>query len=219
MLQRNKNLVIITSVLPLLAILFGLFVWNQLPEQIATHFDSDGIPNGYNSRAFVVFGIPFFMFVIQLVLAVVVANDPKKQNISDKLYRGMLWFCPLITLFMMYSIYEYALSDHSQSMAAEPLSSALVYGLLGILLIIVGNYLPKTKQNFTIGIKLPWTLSSTENWNRTHRMAGWLWIAGGLIILCNALIQSSILMIVVFAVIVIVPILYSFVSYMKEERK
>ena len=56
MTKKNKKIILITSMITILPILAGLILWNKLPEQVATHFDFNGIPNGYSSRAFAVFG-------------------------------------------------------------------------------------------------------------------------------------------------------------------
>lgn len=88
--------------------------------------------------------------------------------------------------------------------------------------IICGNYLPKNRQNYTIGIKLPWTLHDADNWNKTHRLAGYLYIFGGILLIAGAFIfdtSSAIsgLSLAVFVVIllVIVPVIYSFLLYNK----
>ena len=86
---------------------------------------------------------------------------------------------------------------------------------LGLLFAIIGNYLPKCKQNYTIGIKIPWTLHSEENWNRTHRFAGRIWVAGGLIIMLTGFYGSFVIFFSVTLLIALVPILYSFLLHRK----
>lgn len=83
--------------------------------------------------------------------------------------------------------------------------------LMGILFILIGNYMPKTRQNYTIGIKVPWALDNEENWNRTHRLAGYLWVAGGiiLVILSLAGLTNPLLLIGVVLFFTLVPTIYS----------
>ena len=76
---------------------------------------------------------------------------------------------------------------------------------IGVLFMIIGNYLPKCKQNYTMGIKLPWTLDDEENWNRTHRFAGFLWVAGGVVIAINAFLKWEWLFLVVVFAMVLIP--------------
>ncbi|MBR3188124.1 MAG: SdpI family protein, partial [Lachnospiraceae bacterium] len=79
------------------------------------------------------------------------------------------------------------------------------------LFILIGNYMPKTRQNYTIGIKVPWALDNEENWNRTHRLAGYLWVAGGiiLVILSLAGLTNPLLLIGVVLLFTLVPTIYS----------
>jgi uncharacterized membrane protein len=86
---------------------------------------------------------------------------------------------------------------------------------LGLLFTIVGNYLPKSKQNYTIGIKLPWTLNSEENWNRTHRMAGRLWVLCGIAMILTSFLGLFWLFFVVALVMVLAPAIYSYVLHRK----
>ena len=83
--------------------------------------------------------------------------------------------------------------------------------------ILIGNYLPKTKQSYTMGIKLPWTLHSEENWNRTHRMAGFLWVIGGTLMVLISLLHlwQVWMMLVIITVMVLVPTVYSYLLYKK----
>ena len=94
--------------------------------------------------------------------------------------------------------------------------------LVGGMFIIVGNYLPKCKQNYTMGIKLPWTFHDEENWNHTHRMAGKLWFGIGLVMICSALLPTKIIFWVLMFVIVVavlVPTLYSYLFYRKKTKE
>ena len=88
--------------------------------------------------------------------------------------------------------------------------------LIGLLFIVIGNYMPKTKQSYTMGIKLPWTLASEENWNRTHRLAGFLWVIGGVYFLAMTFIGWSLVAFLIpLAVMVLVPAVYSYLLYRK----
>ena len=86
-------------------------------------------------------------------------------------------------------------------------------------MILLGNYLPKCRQNYTIGIKVPWTLNSERNWNMTHRFAGYLWVITGVVsLICLFILPREIFAIIFFVglgVMVVVPIVYSFMLYRK----
>lgn len=87
--------------------------------------------------------------------------------------------------------------------------------LVGLVLAVIGNYLPKCKQNYTIGIKIPWTLNSEENWNRTHRFAGRIWLVCGLVIMLTGFIGGFWIFLGVVLVMVLAPFIYSYLLHRK----
>ena len=91
----------------------------------------------------------------------------------------------------------------------------LVPLLLGVSLVAIGNYLPKCQQNYTIGIKIPWTLNSEENWNRTHRLAGFVWVMGGIIMILSAFWVGIWITIAVSAMMALIPVIYSYALHRK----
>lgn len=212
MLKENKKTLIITSIITILPMLVGILFWNRLPDVMATHFGMNNNADGFTSKAFAVFGIPLCLVAIEWIGAYVTARDPKKQNISPKMFSFVLWLVPAVSLFAMSSIYAVNLG-HSVDM---PFIGAL---LVGLMLVIVGNYLPKARQNYTVGIKIPWTLDNEENWNRTHRFAGFLWVIAGILMIVLTLFgfNNYGLIIVITFVVVIVPILYSLKLHVQDQ--
>lgn len=208
MLKTNKRTLILTSLLTLLPLGIGLYAWNQLPDPMTTHFDIHGMANGYSSKPFAIFFLPLFLLGIQWFCIFITFADPRKQNISSKIFTLILWIIPIISLITGLSVYAYNLG---YSIPIE-ISSEI---LIGLLLLILGNYLPKTKQNYTIGIKLPWTLDNEENWNRTHRLAGFVWVMGGIVILISALLHfhSFYFLFAVLILTIIIPCVYSYWLY------
>ena len=210
MLKQYKKTVILTTLVALLPMLAGLLLWNQLPETIAVHFGANGEPDGWSSRAMAVFGLPAFIAGVNVLCAVGTSADPKKQNIQPKIFKLILWICPVISIICCGGIYAYALE---LPISMEKLCMILV----GVVFIIIGNYLPKCRQSYTVGIKLPWTLASEDNWNRTHRMAGGLWMVGGAVVLLMGLTGKVYVAVFlsVTAVMVLVPTIYSYLLYRK----
>ena len=202
MIKENKKTIIITGIVTLLPILAGVILWDKLPETMATHFGTSSA-DGFSSRVFAVFGLPLIMLGVHLLCAFVTAVDPRKKNISPKMYSLVLWLAPVISLIAAAAIYAW-------NLGYEVDVTYVVQLLAGVGLLIIGNLLPKARQNYTIGIKTPWALANEENWNRTHRLAGWLWIAGGLVIIVLTFLGASVTwLIVVFAVMALVPYAYS----------
>ena len=213
MLKANKKTLILTSIITALPIVVGLLLWNQLPDPMATHFGSAGA-DGYSSKLFAVVGLPLILVALEWVGAFATASDPRKQNISSKMFTLVLWIVPVISLVACGTMYAFNLN--------VAMNVDLVAGLLvGVMFIVVGNFLPKARQNYTIGIKIPWTLASEENWNNTHRLAGYLWMICGAIMVILTLCgkMASVWMMIVAAIMVGVPVVYSYLMYRKEENK
>ena len=214
-MKTYRKRIIITIVVTLLPILAGVILWNRLPDQIATHWGMDGAANGWSSKAFAVFGTPCILTVIQVIMLFIVLNDPKKKNIHRKPMGIVFWMVPVISLVVSGVVYVTALGFEVNILA-------VVYVLVGVLFIFLGNYMPKLQQNYTVGIRLPWTLNNPENWNRTHRLGGKIFTVGGIAMLIIALLANLLgdnvtlaLMIADFAVCVIIPVAYSFIQFRK----
>lgn len=210
MKKIDKKTLILTSIVTLIPLVIGCILWDQLPDVIPTHFGMDGTPNGWSSKAFTVFGIPVLMTFFHLLCVGITSQDPKYYNMSDKLYGLIVWLIPVISLLVVVSCYGGALGWNIN------ISKYAVAGS-GILFIIIGNYLPKCKQNYTMGIKLPWTLDNEENWNKTHRLAGFLWVVGGLLITLNAFVGNEWVFVAIVLVMVLVPTVYSYLYFKKNK--
>ena len=107
MIRQHKKMLVFTSIVTLLPIVIGLLLWKQLPDSVATHFGADNQPNGYSSKVFAVFGLPFILLMIHFICVVVTNIDPKEKNISKKVFQVVLWICPLVSLVVCNMIYVY----------------------------------------------------------------------------------------------------------------
>lgn len=209
MIKKYKKTLIITTIISLLPILEGVILWNKLPEKIATHFGTNGLPDGYSSRFFAVFGIPFVMLAVHWLAVSATNTDPKKKNISDKAINIVLWICPLLSVLLCSLIYAYALNNEIRIGLAVIL-------FMGILFIMLGNYMPKCKQNYTFGIKIPWTLNDSENWNKTHRFAGKIMVGCGVVLCLTSFLENPLIFFPVVVVMAFAPIVYSYLLYKKK---
>ncbi|EGG83900.1 hypothetical protein HMPREF0992_01311 [Lachnospiraceae bacterium 6_1_63FAA] len=206
--SEYKGIMIITSIMILLPMIIGVVLWDKLPSEIATHFGTDNQANGWSSKPMTVFGMPLLMLALQWFCFLITSNDPKKRNINKKMFTFVLWLVPIISLITMMSTYAMALG-YSVDIGM------IVNFLMGIVFIGIGNYMHKIKQNYTVGIKIPWTLSSEANWNKTHRMSSWLFIIGGILFCINGFFKMTEVLFVVIILIAVVPMVYSFVLYKK----
>ncbi len=210
--MKNKiDKTLITSiVLCLTPMLLTVALYDKLPNQVAVHWNGAGIPDNFASKAFAGFGLPALLALIHIFTYVMITNDPKKANYPKVLKFMLKWLIPVMSLVLVPVTLLIALGVEINLSVYAPIFT-------GILVTIMGNYLPKTKQNYTLGIRLPWTLNSEENWNKTHRIAGYIWTVGGLCIILTSILNifSYILSMGILVILVIVPMMYSYMLYKK----
>lgn len=201
--KRYQKTFVITCLLTLLPILVGLLLYNKLPARMAIHFGLNDSPNGFAAKIWAICAIPILMLLLQLLVFYLIAHESKSGSLNFKIVNITLWFIPIIVNVTSYSIYAFALG--------YPLKMSFVFNILfGLILVIFGNYLPKTRPNGQIGFRLPWTLNNNVNWQKTHRLAGWLMLLSGLFLLVTALKQTMSLFIIIILIDLIVPIIYSY---------
>ena len=208
MIKKNWKMLLITSLAILLPVFVGVLLWNRLPEQIPSHWNMQGEIDGYSSKPFSVLGLPLILLAIHWLTVCVTLADPKKQNHSEKILHLVFWIVPALSIILSAVTY-------STAMGKGVRMEIFISVLLGLLFVAIGNYLPKCKQNYTIGLKLPWTLHSEENWNRTHRLAGWLWVIGGLLIISGGFFNLMWLTLSAPLLMALVPTIYSYILYRK----
>lgn len=208
MIKKNLKTMILTSVIILAPIVVGVLLWDQLPAEVATHFGQNGEPNGWSPKEFAVFGLPLILLAVHWFCVAVTGTDPKNKNISDKMMLLVLWICPVVSIFGCGSTYMYALDNTVNT-------TTMAMMLLGCIFLVIGNYMPKMKQSYTIGIKLPWTLDSEENWSRTHRVAGYTFMIGGIVTLVAGFLQLFWLAMVALIIASGLPTIYSYLLYKK----
>lgn len=212
MIKKNLPKLIITSLITLIPIVIGLILWDKLPDQVPMHWNAQGEVDGYGTKFQAVFLMPLVLVAFHWICVLGTSLDPKKQNINDKIFTLVLWIIPVISLLCNSMVFATALGHKVSVEIIMPL-------FMGALFVIIGNYMPKCKQSYTVGIKLPWTLDNEENWNKTHRLAGFLWVIGGVIIMATAFLGAFWLFFIVLIPMVIVPFVYSYLLYKKNKTE
>lgn len=215
MIKKHKLTLIISSVIIILPIVVGLILWDKIPDRVATHWNISGEVDGWSSKPFAVFFLPLIVLALHWLCVLGSSFDKKNKGQNKKAMGLVLWICPVVSLFTSGLTY-------SSAMGIKVNVILLGMCLIGVVFIIIGNYMPKIKQNYTLGIKIPWTLKSEENWNATHRFCGKIWVGGGFLYLIGAFlgkIAAIILLAVVLPVLVIVPCIYSYIYYKKNGTK
>ena len=208
MMKENKSKIIISSIIVLLPVLFGLIMWDALPDTMATHWGSNGNVDRYSGKAFVVFGLPVILLIGHLIGLFFTFRDKRQKDQTKKALGMIFWIIPFISLLINGMIYGIGFGK-------EVNVQMMIPTMLGILFIFLGNYMPKIKQNSTLGIKISWTLNNEENWNKTHRFAGKVWVLGGFAMVFSMFMPD--LAIIAMLACIIIPIIYSYSIYKKHQ--
>ena len=214
MLKKYRKTLIITTIITLLPVLAGIILWNELPEQFPIHFNAAGEVDGWSSKVVGVFVMPLILVAAQWLCALgSIKMDPKANNLEGKVFGLVLWIIPVMSVLLHVLVYCTALGMEMNVQIVIPV-------VMGLLLAIVGNWLPKCKQSYTLGIKLPWTLENEVNWNRTHRFAGPVWVVCGMIIMVSGLVGGVFMWVILaaFLVMVIAPTVYSYLLFKRGNK-
>ena len=215
MIKNNKIKVIISSVITLLPMLIGIILWDKLPETMATHWGPGGEADGFSSKAFAVFALPLIFAALHFVCIFASSFDKKNIMQNAKALGLVYWICPGISIFTSSATYATALGSSYSTLKILPI-------LLGLMFIAIGNYMPKCRQNFTLGIKLPWTLGNEENWNSTHRFGGKMWVFGGIVMMFMGYLPVKYMAYVALPAILLIalaPALYSYLLFRKQLKE
>lgn len=200
MMKKISKLTVITTLITLLPIVLGIALYDRLPEVVATHWNIHNRPDGWSSRAMAVFGIPCIMAALNLVCGG--ATDRlQSEGVPKRVLALCRWIIPVLSLILV-PVMLYSAMGVSFDM------DRIVCSILGIMFIIIGNYLPKCRRNGVVGIKIPWTLSSDENWDKTHRFAGFVWIVCGAAAIVGGW-TKPVVAIVALVAMILLPVVYS----------
>lgn len=210
----KKELPIVGFVL--MPFIYLAYLWNSLPEKVPIHWNYKGEIDNWGTK-YSLIGLLFLLPVLTYVLMLVIPQiDPKKriEFMGGKYYQikfVLVVFMSVLSLFIIHSSKNQSLS-----------SPSIVFVLVGLLFMALGNYFKVIKQNYFLGIKTPWTLESEEVWKLTHILAGKLWIVGGLlIVIFSVVLPENInfyIFITITVIISIIPIAYSYIIFKELKR-
>ena len=210
--MRNRNFGFFVAVL---AIAFSVWAYPRLPEVVTTHWNFKGEPNGTSSRLVAAGLLPLFLAVLPLIFRALPKIDPKGENYAK--FTDAYWLIANSVILFLAGVHVVVLLNAM----GTPVDINLVIGLgVGLLLMVMGNYLGKVQPNWFMGVRTPWTLASEFVWRKTNRTAGWLFVLAGLIVAVSAFIPSLptvIVMGVVIALAALIPVVQSYVLWKREQ--
>ncbi|MBI5296869.1 MAG: SdpI family protein [Chloroflexi bacterium] len=215
--MSTRTTLIISSVLIVAAILAGLLLWSQLPEQMASHWNVNDQVDGYMPKFWGLFLMPLVTLGMLVLFLVVPSIDPLKANIAQ-FREAFNLFIVLIIGFMLYVhgltlAWSLGYQGFKMSMAMLP--------FMGILFIAIGFMLRKAKRNFFIGIRTPWTLSSDSVWDETHRLGAILFMASGVLAVIGGFLGGMLAFWFLFVPLIgstLFLLVYSYVLYRRETK-
>lgn len=212
MKRWNKKQFLISSIVIFLPMIVGFLMYNHLPDRLTTHWGASGEADGTMGKFAAITVIPAFIFVMHLFCLFMTHLDPETETQSEKALLIVYWVMPVTSLFAGCMVLGSAMIKALNAMSALSL-------FMGILFIIMGNYLPKCKQNSVLGIRLPRTLSDEENWRKTHRLGGYAFIISGIILMLCAFLPAGYQLFALIAVMLITTIVIAAYSHRLHKEK
>jgi uncharacterized membrane protein len=196
------------------------WAWGQIPDgtQVPIHWGIDGQPNGWAPKPFALFGLPLLSVGLALLLAFAPRVDPRYANLRRS--ATAYWAIAYAALGLLAVVHVAAVLIAT----GRNLNIGLIVSVaIGVLFVIIGNFLGKTRSSWIFGIRTPWTLSSERSWTRTHRLGGYLFVALGVLVVVVALIGPAWLDVAVLlggvAVVVLTLTVYSYLVWRDDAER
>lgn len=198
------------------AVAVSIWAYPRLPPTVATHWNLRGTADGFSSRAMAVAIIPAVILVMTGLFNVLPKFDPRGDNYAK--FIGTYWLIAnTVIVFMLVAHGMIIATGLGYSVKIDRLMPLGV----GVLFIVLGNYLTRVEPNWFVGIRTPWTLSSDTVWRKTHRTGGWLMVIGGLVVAaCAFLPHGAFLPLFIAAILImaVIPIVQSYILWKREKH-
>ena len=200
----------------LIPFVYLAYIWSSLPEIVPLHWNYKGEIDDWGNKSSLIF-ITFLLSGLTYILFTVIPFiDPKKriQTMGNKYHNLkflMVLFMSALAVFIIYSAKEQSITNPS-----------FIYLAIGLLFMLLGNYMKIIKANYFIGIRTPWTLEYESIWKSTHKLASKIWFVGGLAIVISSLTTNKdfngIFFISAITLLAIIPVVYSYMEYRKLKK-
>jgi uncharacterized membrane protein len=219
--MSRKSLGIASIILLLALLIVALAVGNRLPpnSRLPTHWGLDGRPDGFSGKWPALLLPPAMMALISLLLWFLPVLEPRGRNFSRSIGLYLWTWTGLLLVIGSLELVIVAGPLHWQLRVDD-----ILIGAIGMMFVLMGNQLGKSRSMYMFGIRTPWTLASEEVWIKTHRLGGKLMVTGGLAMVTSAFLPlpsvlAAALFGVVVAVVAGVPIVYSYIMWRRERAQ
>lgn len=215
MVVKLRKTELILSAIVLLSFLIGACFYSRMPEQMASHWNAQGQVDGYMSRFWGLFLMPLILVGLGFLFLVVPKIDPLRANIEQfrKYYDGFIILFFVFMLCVYFQVILWNLGTRISPNVVIPIG-------LGLLFFYVGVVCENSKRNWFVGIRTPWTLSSDEVWEKTHRIGGKLFKVAGAVAMVGVLFPPYAVFFVIVPVLLVAvfTIMYSYLEYERRAR-
>lgn len=212
--MKPVRTLIVSAVFVVIAVGVAVWLYPHMPMRIPTHWDINGQPNGYSSRFWGAAMWPLLIFGLAALTVVLPRISPKGFGMES--FAGVFGLMMLVVqgVVLVHGIAAMlAGAGHAVPM------TIIVHLSLGVLLMVLGNYMGKLRRNFFAGIRTPWTLASEAVWERTHRLASWLFVLAGVVLVVAAPFHAMRLPLGVVLSACLIPVAYSYFIYRRLEGR
>jgi uncharacterized membrane protein len=202
-------------VLIALMLLLALWAYPRLPAQIPSHWNMEGEVNGWSGR-WVVFLPPLMGLVLLVLMPLLRRIDPRREHYAR--FEPTFWL--VINVIVAFMFVPHVLTIGTALGWPLPAGDRMMIGGVGLLFILLGNYMPRMKSNWWMGIRTPWTLSSESVWRSTHRLGGRTFVLGGVLMLASLALPAQARVGALIAAVVLsalVPAVWSYVAWRREQ--
>lgn len=195
------------------AIAVAAYLYPDLPDQIPTHWNIKGEVDDYTAKPWGVAIMPLAAIFVFVVMRLIPVISPKGFR-TDSFMDVVNVFTVVIVGFMSGVAILVLLEANGQDVRINE----MIFAGVGLMFVVLGNYMGKVRKNFFIGIRTPWTLASDEVWSRTHRLGGKVFVLIGIFMMLNSFVRFPVQWLIASIVVVaLVPVIYSYVIYRRIE--
>ena len=211
--MRSIRSELLIAIIIVLSFAIAGYFYPQMPERIASHWNARGEVDGYMSKFWGLFLMPFISLVLSALLLAVPKIDPLKANIE----KFKTYYYGFVILVLVFLLYLYLLTIF-WNLGFRFNMVRLLTPAFGVLFFLCGVLIGKAKRNWSIGIRTPWTLSNEKVWDKTHLIGAKLFKLAGLVTLLGVFFQHYAILFVLIPVISVslFTVVYSYFEYRRE---
>lgn len=182
---------------------------------MASHWNAQGIVDGYSGKLINILMFPILLLVLLILFIFIPKIDPKKKNIKEFEGTFNIFVSAFLSFMLLLQLQVFLWNTGTQISM-----NTIMPILMGLLFIVISQLVSKAKQNYTIGIRTPWTLHSERVWEKTHKIGGKLFLISGVLSILSFLLPEFTYIIVLGSAIIstIIVFVYSYIEYKRESK-